>query len=135
MPVLDALRAWSNKTEPLVPPGSELGQALRYLHRHWAGLIRYVDDGRYHISTILVENAIRPFAVGRRAWLFSDTVAGAKSSANLYSIIETAKINSLDPYSYLRHLFTMLPRAQTLEDIEALLPWCIDPERLERGPT
>ena len=63
----------------------------------------------------------------RRNWLFSDTVAGAKSSANLYSLIETARANGLDPYGYLRRVFTDLPNAETVEDIEALLPGCIDP--------
>jgi len=65
--------------------------------------------------------------VGRRNWLFSDTVAGAKSSANLYSLIETARANGLDPYGYLRRVFTDLPNAKTVEDVEALLPGIIDP--------
>ena len=69
------------------------------------------------------ENAIRPFVVGRRDWLFSDTVKGAQSSANLYSLIETAKANALEPYAYLRRVFTLLPAATNLADIEALLPW------------
>jgi hypothetical protein len=71
------------------------------------------------------ENAIRPFVVGRRNWLFSDTVAGAQASANLYSLIETAKANRVEPYRYLCELFTRLPQAQTVDDIEALLPWKI----------
>jgi len=69
------------------------------------------------------ENAIRPFAVGRRNWLFSDTVKGAQSSANLYSLIETAKANALEPYAYLCRVFTILPAATSVADIEALLPW------------
>ena len=59
----------------------------------------------------------------RKAWLFSDTVKGAQSSANLYSLIETAKANGLEPYAYLRRVFTLLPAATTVADIEALLPW------------
>jgi transposase len=77
-----------------------------------------------------VENAIRPFVIGRRNWLFSDTARGAKSSANLYSLIETAKANGLEPYAYLRHLFTELPKAQTLEQIEALLPFHVKTQPL-----
>ena len=69
------------------------------------------------------ENAIRPFVVGRRNWLFSESVKGAQSSANLYSLIETAKANRLEPYAYLRRVFTLLPAAMTVADIEALLPW------------
>ena len=80
-----------------------------------------------------MENAIRPFVIGRRNWLFSDTVRGAQSSANLYSLIETAKANGLEPYAYLHHLFTELPKAQTLEQIEALLPSHVKTQ--ERTPT
>jgi transposase len=69
------------------------------------------------------ENAIRPFVIGRKGWLFSDTVAGAEASANLYSLVESAKANGLEPHAYLRHLFTHLPNATTVEHIETLLPW------------
>ena len=69
------------------------------------------------------ENAIRPFVVGRRAWLFCDTQAGADASARLYSLVESAKANSVEPHSYLSYLFTHLPSASTLEQYEALLPW------------
>lgn len=125
--VLDKLHRWMKATLPKVLPGSALGKALRYLDNHWEGLVRYCDDGRYRIDTNPIENAFRPFCVGRRNWLFSDTVAGAKSSANLYSLIETARANGLDPYGYLRRVFTDLPNATTVEDIEALLPGIIDP--------
>jgi hypothetical protein len=87
---LKALRTWLDETRPKILPDSALGEALTYLHNHWAGLVRYCDDGRYAMDTNLVENIIRPFCVGRRGWLFCDTVAGAKSSANLYSLIMTA---------------------------------------------
>jgi hypothetical protein len=96
---------------------------LAYLVNHWTELIRYLDDGRLEIDNNLAENAIRPFAVGRKNWLFSDSVNGAKASANLYSLIETAKTNGLEAYDYLRHIFTELPKAKNLDDYEALLPW------------
>ena len=76
------------------------------------------------------ENASRPFVVGRKNWLFSDTVAGACASAWLYSLIKTATANGLDPYAYLRHVFTDLPKARSLADIEALLPTQIGPAAL-----
>ena len=82
-----------------------------------------LDDGRVEVSNVLCENAIRPFVVGRKAWLFSDTPAGAHASARLYSIVETAKANGIEPYTYLRLIFEKLPQAVTLADIEALLPW------------
>lgn len=71
----------------------------------------------------MAENAIRPFALGRRNWLFADTVKGAKASAALYSLIETAKANGLEPFAYLRDLFEKLPLATTVDDFEALLPF------------
>ena len=94
-----------------------------YLDKQWPRLIRYLDDGRLEADNNRAENAIRPFVMGRKAWLFSDTPAGADASARLYSLIETAKANRVEPYAYLRHVFTELPKATTLAEIEALLPW------------
>ena len=77
------------------------------------------------------ENVIRPFVVGRKAWLFSDTPAGADASAMIYSIVETAKANALEPYTYLlRYLFKYLPAATSVDDVEKLLPWNINREAL-----
>jgi hypothetical protein len=109
-----------------VLPKSLLGQALHYLSSQWSKLKRYVEDGRYSIDNNVQENAIRPFCVGRRNWLFADTVAGANASANLYSLLQTCQVNSIDGYRYLRALFVALPKAQTVEDFAALLPWRID---------
>ena len=75
------------------------------------------------IDNNLIENAIRPFALGRRNWLFSATPKGATASAWLYSLIESAKANDIEPYRYLQEVFTQLPQAHTLEEVEALLPW------------
>ena len=105
---------------------------MRSLHNQWDPLVRFCDDGRYGIDTNPVENAIRPFCVGRRNWLFADTVAGANASARLYSLIETAKANALEPYAYLRHVFTELPKAQSLAEVEALLPTRLDSATLTR---
>lgn len=121
-PILDELYAWLMSTLPQVPPETATGKALNYLHREWTKLIRYLDDGRYEIDNNRAENAIRPFVIGRKNWLFSDSVRGVKASANLYSLIETAKANGLEPYGYLRRVFTELPRAKTVEAVEALLP-------------
>ncbi len=85
----------------------------------------YCSNGELNISNILAENAIRPFVIGRKAWLFSDTPAGARASATHYSLIETAKANGLEPYAYLKQVLTALPYAESVEDIEALLPWNI----------
>ena len=108
-----------------VAPSSLLGEALHYLHGQWPKLIRFLENGNWPLDSNPVENAIRPFVVGRRSWLFADTVGGANASANLYSLIETAKANGIDPYHYLVALFKRLPLAQTVDDYEALLPWNI----------
>ena len=108
-----------------VLPGSLLGKALNYLHEQWPRLARFLDNGSFPIDNNPCENAIRPFVIGRRNWLFADTVAGANASANLYSLIETAKANGVEPYRYLCELFTALPKATCLDDYEALLPWRI----------
>ena len=122
-PVIDKLRAWLDTHRPQVPPKTATGEALKYLADQWDKLVRYLDDGRIAIDNNLTENAIRPFVLGRKNWLFSDTVKGVGASANLYSLIETAKANGLEPYAYLREVFTRLPAAATVEDIEALLPF------------
>lgn len=106
-----------------VIPGSLLGKALHYLSAQWPKLSRFVESGNWPIDNNLCENAIRPFVIGRRNWLFADTVAGAKASANLYSLMETCKANGIDPYAYLVSLFRKLPVTQTADDFEALLPW------------
>ena len=100
----------------------KLGDVLDYLLKQWPKLIRYVEHGQLAIDTNVAENAIRPFALGRRDWLFADTVNGAKASASLYSLVQTARANELEPYAYLCRLFAQLPAAQCVADFEALLP-------------
>jgi transposase len=121
-PLLEGIRAWLDTHLPIVPPSSALGKANNYAHKQWPKLIVYVEDGRLRIDNNLTENAIRPFVIGRKNWLFCDTVAGANASANLYSLIETAKANDIEPYAYLRTVFTALPQATSVDEIEALLP-------------
>jgi transposase len=132
-PVLGELRAWLDEALLQVPPTSATGKALNYLNREWGKLIRYLDDGRLEIDNNGAENAIRPFVVGRKNWLFSDSIKGVKASANLYSLIETAKANGLEPYAYLRYLFTELPKAGTVEAIEALLPDNLNKDQIKIG--
>ena len=91
---------------------------------------RYIEDSRLRPDNNLAEKAIRPFVVGRKNWLFSGHPRGAKASAILYSLIETAKGNNLEPYSYLRFLFDRLPHAKSEDDYKALLPNRLDQEKL-----
>jgi transposase len=121
-PVLADLRGWLEASRDSVPPQSLTGKALAYLDTQWDKLVRYLEDGRIPIDNNAVENAIRPFVLGRKNWLFADTPHGARASANLYSLIETAKANGLEPHAYLSHVAAKLPEARTVEDFEALLP-------------
>ncbi|WP_444944670.1 IS66 family transposase [Microbulbifer sp. ZKSA006] len=123
LPLLEKIRIWLDKTLPKVLPKTALGKALGYLHKNWKKLTVYTEDGQLNIDNNAAENAIRPFVIGRKNWLFSDTPRGAKASAALYGLIETAKANGLEPYDYLRRVYTDLPSVQSVEDIEALLPW------------
>ena len=122
-PVLNDLKAWLEKNSTRVPRDSLTYKAMQYTLNQWELLTGYLADGRLHISNALAENAIRPFAVGRRNWLFADTPRGAKASATVYSLIETAKANGLEPFAYLHHVLQHIGGANTVEDIEALLPW------------
>jgi len=131
-PVLDELRTWLDEVLLQVPPTSATGKALNYLNREWGKLIRYLNDGRLEIDNNGAENVIRPFVVGRKNWLFSNSVKGVKASANLYSLIETAKANGLEPYAYLRYLFAELPKAESVEAIEALLPGNLNKDRMSK---
>ena len=122
VPLVAKLRVWLDASIPTVPPKSLTGVALGYLDKQWQKLVPIFDYGHVPLDTNLVENAIRPFAVGRKNWLFADTVRGARASANLYSLIETAKANKLEPWAYLERVFRDLPAAVTLEQVEMLLP-------------
>ena len=123
VPVLDELHAWMLKTAPLVMPKSALGTALAYMGNLWPLLTRYTQRGDLPIDNNRCENAIRPFVIGRKAWLFSDTPAGARASAVIYSLVQTAQANGLEPYSWLRRVLRELPNAKSVDAVEALLPW------------
>ena len=125
VPVLARIEALLLAHLHAVVPGSLLGKALHYLSAQWPKLSRFVTDGSFPIDNNPCENAIRPFVVGRRNWLFADTVGGANASANLYSLLQTCKANRVEPFRYLAALFKALPLAQTADDYEALLPWHI----------
>ena len=122
-PVLAELRAWMLKQTPMVIPKSALGTALAYMGNLWPQLTRYTERGDLPIDNNRCENAIRPFVIGRKAWLFSDTPAGARSSAVIYSLVQTAKANGLEPYTWLRRVLRDLPAAKSADAVEALLPW------------
>ena len=122
LPVVAALRTWLDHARRAVVPQSLTGKAVAYLDTQWLKLVRVFEYGFVPLDTNSVENAVRPFALGRKNWLFAETVGGAEASANLYSVIETAKANDIEPWAYLQHVFAELPKARTFDDVDALLP-------------
>lgn len=107
--VIEKLRIWLEKSLSQVPPKGRIGKALHYLHAQWPKLVRFLEDGRLPPDNNPAENAIRPFVIGRKNWLFSHTLKEAAAGAALYSLIETAKANGLEPYAHLVEVFTRLP--------------------------
>src|SRR5690554_2804275 len=122
-PILNEFKQWLEKNAGKVMKGSALRKAIDYTLNQWQYLIGYCERGDLMISNIMAENAIRPFAIGRKNWLFADTRKGAEASAACYSLIETAKANNLDPQAYIKHILDHIATADTLEKLELLLPW------------
>ena len=122
-PIMAQFHAWLEALAPRVLPESRLGKAVFYTLGQWPKLCVFLTHGNVPMHNNHCENAIRPFVIGRKGWLFSDTVNGATASARLYSIIETCKANDIEPHAYLTRLFERLPHLTTVADFEALLPW------------
>ncbi len=122
--LLDEFKTWLDKSANQVPPKTTLGKAVTYTLGQWGKLERYLEDGHLQIDNNRVERAVKPFVIGRKNWMFSNTSNGARASAALYSIIETTKANGLVPFDYLRYVLQTI--AENPEDIESLLPWNID---------
>lgn len=125
-PILDAFWSWVLENKDSCLPKSKLAKAFGYALNQKDGLMNFLQDGNVAISNNLAENSIRPFTVGRRNWLFSGSPEGATASAAVYSIVETAKANGLNPYEYLRYIFKYLPGVcfdEEPEFLEEFLPW------------
>jgi transposase len=120
-PILGQFKQWLEKRKDQIAPKSLLGVAIHYCLGQWRRLTNYIDEGHAGIDNNVVENAIRPSALGRKNWLFAGTPAGAWASSLLFSLIETAKANNLEPYSYPRYLFEKLPVTPDTE-VDRLLP-------------
>ncbi len=133
-PILKKMHTWLVKKSNHVVPRSLLGIAVKYTLNQWHRLKGYVEAEYATPDNNLAENAIRPFCLGRRNWLFAGTPEGAQASATIYSLIESAKANQLEPYKYLRYLFENLPFAKTLEEYAKLLPSSLTQEQLEAVP-
>ena len=120
-PLLEKFKSWLDKSALQVPPKSAIGKAIGYSIRQWPKLTRYIENGYLNIDNNRAERAIKPFVIGRKNWMFSNTAKGAEASAVLYSLIETAKANGVIPFDYLNHILKELPNKP--DDIDNLLPW------------
>jgi len=125
-PVLDEFKRWLDAKHAQSPPKSAIGKACRYAIHRWTALTRYLNDGVLNIDNNPVENAIRGVCLGRRNWLFAGSEAGGRRAAQFYTLIESAKLNGVNPSAYLQHVLTALPSA-TSSDLDALLPWNFQP--------
>jgi transposase len=124
-PLLADFRSWLLKRQNEVPESSLLGKAIHYNLSQWDKLVNYLGSPYLTPDNNACENAIRPFVIGRKNWLFSQSTEGADSSAGMFTLIETAKENGLVPFKYLMALFEKVPHASSPDDWEKLLPWNI----------
>ena len=125
VPVMQQLKTWLDKTALQVPPKTAIGSAISYTLNQWDKLQVYLEHGVVAIDNNRAERAIKPFVIGRKNWLFSNTRSGAQASAMLYSLIETAKANGLQPGPYITALFEQIPHIKDGDNIDHLLPWLI----------
>jgi transposase len=124
-PVIDDFKDWLQYQSSRAAPKTPLGKAIQYCRNQWKKLTAFLLDGRLELDNNRSERSIKPFVIGRKNWLFSNTPKGAASSAVIYSIVETAKENGLNPFEYLKYLFDMLPNSD-ISDIGVLdgfMPW------------
>ena len=121
VPVMDALHAWMIAQRDLVPEGPAISRALDYSLKRWAALSRYLNDGAVPIDNNWAENQIRPWALGRKNWLFAGSLRSGKRAAAVMSLLQSARLNGHDPYAYLKDVLTRLP-TQRASEISALLP-------------
>lgn len=123
--VLVAFSAWLKMQTPRVLPKSALGKAIQYCRNQWGKLNVFLQDGRLELDNNRSERSIKPFVIGRKNWLFSNSPKGAEASAIIYSIIETAKENQLNPYQYLTYILEKLPNVDVtnVHILDDLLPW------------
>jgi transposase len=124
-PVIDDFRNWLQYQSRRVAPKTPLGRAIQYCRNQWEKLTAFLLDGRLELDNNRSERSIKPFVIGRKNWLFSNTPKGAASSAVIYSIVETAKENGLNPFEYLKYLFDNLPSADISDNgvLDGFMPW------------
>jgi transposase len=124
LPLMLEFKSWLESSQRVVTPKSKLGEAIKYTLNQWEKLTTYLEDARLEISNNRAERAIKPFVIGRKNWLFANTPHGARASAVIYSVIETAKLNQCSPFHYLNYLFEQLPNMEINDEtLDDLMPW------------
>ena len=131
-PILEEFKDWLDDGVLAVPPKSSLGKAFHYVVSHWEGLCTYLCDGRIEIDNNLTEQQIKAFVIARKNFLFADTDAGARALCAHFSLLRTAKQHGLEPYRYFLHILREVPHCRGVEDFEALLPWRVGVNALNR---
>ncbi len=129
-PILDTFKQWLDQHKDDVVPKSAIGKAMTYARNEWSRLIVYLEDGRIEIDNNGGERSIKPFVIGRKNWLFCNTASGAKASAVIYSLLQSAKANDLPLMAWLTFVLEELPRCTNDDELRSLLPHNFDIKRL-----
>jgi transposase len=133
-PLVDALEPWLRAKLGLISQKSKLAEAIRYALARWEGLTRFIDDGRIELDNNTVERSIRPIALNRKNALFAGSDGGAEHWATIASLIETCKLNDVDPLGYLTDVLTRIINGHPNSDIDQLLPWPTESKTSEPWP-
>jgi len=129
-PLVEQFEAWCQRHRDQVPPKSGIGAAIQYTLNHMASLKTYLSDGRLEMDNNRAERAIKPFVTGRKNWLFMGNADGAEAAATIFSLVETCRHHGLDPYSYFKYVLTHIRDAETMEQLEQLLPYYVERQAL-----
>lgn len=127
-PLVARIESWLNEHRAIALPKTALGTAIRYGFEQWPKMSRYLEDARCSIDNNIAERDIKRVVMGRKAWLFADSVDGMEASAVLYSLVQTCIANGVDPYRYFKAVIEKMPYAKSQNDLKALLPWNVKPE-------
>ena len=127
-PLLDDFFAWADATVAKLSAKAKLAEAFRYALNRREALSRFVNDGRLEIDNNIAENAMRCVALGRKNYLFAGSDTGGERAASIYTIVRTAKLNNVNPETYLRDVLAKIAQGHTINKIDALLPWNITPQ-------
>jgi hypothetical protein len=122
-PQIDALRSMIDDALRRLSPKSAMAKALAYGRKRWNALTRFLDEGSAEIDNNIAERAIRSVAIGRKNWLFAGSVAGGERAAAIYSVIETAKLNGIEPQAYIAGVIEKIASGWPASRWDELMPW------------